>query len=112
MALRNHDIFLEKFVQEIKELIICVTLSIKVRAVCCDTPVMELFRNSKGYNYFFDYYDMVQGETYDRRIVFLDLFAPQRSKENFRNQISPQHHKGTTPMEILDINLVAVFPRD
>lgn len=43
---------------------------------------------------------------------FLDLFAPKRSNENFRNQVNAQHHKGTTPLQILDIDLVANFSLD
>lgn len=111
--------FLEKFVQEMKELqtrgllVSGVKLLIKVRAICCDAPARAFLKNTKGHNAFFGCDRcMVQGESYDRRIVFLDLFAPKRSNENFRNQINSQHHKGITPLQILDIDLVADFPLD
>jgi len=43
-------------------------------------------------------------------MTFKDLDAPRRTNESFRNKNDPSHHKATTPLLKLPINLVDDFP--
>lgn len=52
------------------------------------------------------------GESYNSRLVFLDLDAPLRSDESFLLRSQPRHHKGVSPLEGCGAGMVSMFPLD
>lgn len=54
----------------------------------------------------------VWGTRANNRTVYLDLNAPLRTDESFRNQEQPYHHKGVSPLLRLKTGLVSQFRLD
>ena len=46
------------------------------------------------------------------RVTFPNMSAELRTDESFRQRLYPEHHRGVSPFEELDINMISVFPLD
>lgn len=55
---------------------------------------------------------LVQGEYVKKyhRMSFIDLDAPRRSNESFRNRLQSIHHKEKSPFEDIHIDMILSFP--
>lgn len=45
-------------------------------------------------------------------MTFVDLESPLRTDDNFLNRSNAAHHKGTSPLEALNIGFITQFPLD
>ncbi|KAL7296889.1 hypothetical protein TKK_0010279 [Trichogramma kaykai] len=82
-----------------------------VKSIICDSPAASYVLCIKQHNgYFACRKCMVEGD-YDSRMEFLED-AQLRTDTNFRNRLNEEHHKGLSPFETLDINMITFFPLD
>ncbi|KAK3917873.1 Muscle M-line assembly protein unc-89 [Frankliniella fusca] len=49
----------------------------------------------------------VDGDYIDNRMTFLDLDAPLRTDQSFRDKEQPQHHKGISPLEEVNTSMIS-----
>ncbi|KAK3927629.1 Cytochrome c heme lyase [Frankliniella fusca] len=49
----------------------------------------------------------VDGDYIDNRMTFLDLDAPLRTDQSFRDKEQPQHHKGISPLEEVNTAMIS-----
>lgn len=86
---------------------------IVLRNVICDTPARCLVTGTQLYN---GYYGCckceVKGIWPKNKMLFLEEDAPLRTNESFRQRRQPQHHKETSPLEKLPIDMIKSFPLD
>lgn len=112
--------FFSNFITEVKHLhenainFGPVTISIKCRSFCCDTPARSYIRAVLGHN---SYQGCdrcyVQGVFINKRMVFLDSNAQLRTDLDFRNQEAGNYHKDVSPLcELNDVDMVLSFPVD
>lgn len=110
--------FLKEFVNELKELMdngICINdgsvKKVLLRCFVCDAPAKALIKGTIQFNgrYGCDYCD-VQGQ-YHGSMSFLYV-GNNRTNESFRQRSNPEHHRSSTPLLELDIDMVKDFPID
>lgn len=89
------------------------TVSIQIRAFCCDTPARAFIKGIKGHN---GYYGCdkccAEGQYINRRMVFADLHADSRTDVSFQMQENKEHHRCISPLLELPIGMVTSFPID
>lgn len=85
---------------------------IKVNNFICDTPGRCLVTFSV-------YYNAINGcgrceivGKYEAKMKFLQGVAEFRTDRSFREKRKPSHHKGTSPLEELNIDMIKSFPLD
>jgi len=113
-------IFLADLVNELKSLqingiMMCdeISVDVTVKGFICDAPARAFIKCIKGHSGFYACERCTQKGTHlkeERKMVFLDVNSPSRTGLSFRNKTQPQHHKGTSPLIELDINLVSQVP--
>lgn len=111
--------FLFYFASELKQLIengLVVSnqkFSVVINAFICDAPALAFI---KRIIYFNGYHGctkcIVQGEYIGNRMVFNSISSDLRTDISFREQRQPAHHKGTSTLQSLPINMVDQFPVD
>lgn len=111
--------FFQKFVEELLHLktsgLVCNDKIVKVisRAFCCDTPARAFIKNTKAHNGYQGCDKcQVRGIYVNRKMLFEDLSASCRTDGNFRMRVDENHHKGSSPLELLEIGMVTSFPID
>lgn len=110
--------FLKPHVEELKDMMQSYVhngnaIQIKVRAYICDAPARAAVTGSKQHNARTGCYKCtVEGDFINNRMVFLQLNVPLRTNASFRSRDDDQHHRYTSPVEQLDIDMVNAFPLD
>lgn len=109
--------FLRPFVDELKVAIndgVHIngrTVGVTFKAIICDAPARTFVLCTKGHNAFSGCPKCtVYGESLSNRTVFLDAAAPCRTDESFRGQFDDDHHKRTTILTELLIDMVMSSP--
>ncbi|KMQ85236.1 hypothetical protein RF55_16325 [Lasius niger] len=89
------------------------TYLFSIRHYIFDAPARSLIKCSKGHcGYASCEKCIVWGTRVNNRTVFLDLNAPLRTDESFRNQEQPYHHRGVSPLLRIKAGLVSQFRLD
>lgn len=111
--------FLEEFVNELKELMengIIIddkqgVIPVSLRCFICDAPARALIKATVQYNgrYGCDFCD-VQGISVGR-MIFKNKGNP-RTDSSFREKRNPGHHKGSTPLLRLPMDMIKQMPVD
>ena len=79
----------------------------------CDALAHAFLKNIKGHTgYSACEKCSVFGANINSRVVFLELDAPLRTNETFRAMTDAEHHKGTSPLLLLPIDVISTFPID
>ncbi|XP_064472847.1 uncharacterized protein LOC135387672 [Ornithodoros turicata] len=113
--------FLRHFVCEVKQLMesgLCLhgkMLKVAIGCFICDLPARAFIKCITGHT---GYYACERCElrghhskTHKKRL-YMDASAAKRSWVSFRNQVQREHHKGTSPLVELDIDLIKCVPYD
>ncbi|XP_029172836.1 uncharacterized protein LOC114941846 [Nylanderia fulva] len=108
--------FLQDFVTEVDNLIsngyvrYGKTFIFLIRHYILDAPARELIKCCIGHNGYASCEKCtVWGERLDYRQTYIDLHAPLRTDESFKNQMQPRHHKGVSPLLQLNTKMVSQF---
>ena len=111
--------YLCAFISELQEL--CETgifynglkYEIIISSFVCDAPARAFLKNIKGHTgYSAREKCSVFGANINSRVVFLELDAPLRTNETFRAMTDAEHHKETSPLLLLPIDVISTFPID
>ena len=109
--------YLEEFVQELKHLMSTniesesAQLKIKKVTFVCDAPARSFVTCTKGHTgYSCCLKCNIVGQQFKNRVIFTALNCPLRTNESFRRQLDEDHHKSTSIIEELDIDIPASFP--
>lgn len=79
----------------------------EVGHVVCDSPAKSYLLNVKSFNAYYGCTSCTQEGTYiNNRMAFLDVESPLRTDESFRSKTQEEYHKGSSPLELLPINLI------
>ena len=110
--------FLQEFVEELKSLMDKgihisdgATIPVIVRCFVCDAPARALVKGTVQYNgkYGCDFCE-VCGQ-FDGRMMFLYV-GNKRTDKRFREEVNPEHHKVSSPLLQLEIDMILQFPID
>lgn len=108
--------FLQDFVNEAKNLIDNGyvrnqrTYDFFIRHYILDAPARELIKCCIGHNAYASCEKCtVWGERSDNRQTYVDLDAPLRTNESFKNQTQSHHHKGVSPLLRLNTQMISQF---
>lgn len=92
----------------------CNGLAIPVNVTCyvCDAPARAYIAQIKSHTGYFGCGKCtVEGEYFNRRVVFDDLNAPRRTDESFLRMEDEDHHVGNSPLlNIPETKMVTQFP--
>ncbi|XP_025268961.1 uncharacterized protein LOC112639390 [Camponotus floridanus] len=108
--------FLQDFVNEAKNLINNGyvrnqrTYDFFIRHYILDAPARELIKCCIGHNAYASCEKCtVWEERSDNRQTYVDLDAPLRTNESFKNQTQSHHHKGVSPLLRLNTQMISQF---
>lgn len=111
------DEFLEEFILEYKNLNSTGfeynqrQFTVTIRAVICDSPARAFVTHTKGHNGYYGCGKCVQeGDYANHRMRFLEIEAPLRSDDSFRNRLNEEHHLGQSIFEETEVGMVSQFP--
>jgi hypothetical protein len=108
--------YLRRFLDELLEILPngIGDLVVRIHTFCCDTPARHFLLNVKSHGSYFGCEKCIQkGKTIDNRRVFIETNAQSRTDSSFRNKSQPEHHKGPSPLEVIqDIDMIATLPGD
>lgn len=110
--------FIRPHIIELKELLAHFSfngkiIKIKVRAYICDAPAKALLSGIKGHTGYFGCSKCCQeGIFINSRMTFPELSASPRTNNSFREKHDENHHKFTSILEELDIDMVKQIPLD
>ena len=110
-----HDFVKEYLAIQNKQHITVGEANVKIWLWCiiCDSPARAFVKNVKPHN---AYHGCCQCETRGRweahRMTFPNLKARNRTNNSFRTKRDTVHHKGSTPLEDINIDLVGQIPPD
>ncbi|XP_043480494.1 uncharacterized protein LOC122510127 isoform X1 [Leptopilina heterotoma] len=119
------DDYLEEFVIDLDNIlengVIVGNKHFKVQVHCfvCDTPARSFLKDVKGHGAYYACERctvrgknvVLLGET-KGRVVYPSIKKEKRTDESFRSRKQEKHHKGTTPLINLALNLVTIFVLD
>lgn len=79
----------------------------EVGHVVGDSPAKSFLFNVKSFNVYYGCNSCTQKGSYiNNRMPFLEIESPLRTDESFRSKTHEEYHKGSSPLELLSINLV------
>jgi len=80
----------------------------EVSQIVCDAPAKSFVLNVKNFNAYHGCNScVVEGTFLNNRMAFLDINAPLRTNETFRNKCDEFYHKDSSPLEELPINITS-----
>lgn len=107
--------FLNSIITEIKEItsnglvINSKMLKFEISLVICDAPAKSFILNVKNHNAYHGCNSChVEGTYLNHPMSFLDMDAPLRTDQSFRNKLDEYYHKDYSPLEDLPINITSV----
>lgn len=109
--------FLKDFVAEVKALerhgysYHGVVIKFKVKGFICDAPARAFITCTKYHSGFSSCSKCTQtGERYENRVVFSSKVVTKRSQQSFLQQNDEDHHRGTTILTEINVDLVNDVP--
>ncbi|KAF0751213.1 Uncharacterized protein FWK35_00016042 [Aphis craccivora] len=85
-----------------------ILLKFEISQIVCDAPAKSFVLNVKNFNAYHGCNSCtVEGTFIKNRMAFLELNAPLRSNETFRNKLDEYYHKDVSPLEELPINITS-----
>ena len=112
------DVYLTPFINEYKQLqeegifIDGIRYNVTLRCIVCDSPARSYVKCTKQFNGYFSCDKCIDEGEYRDRMVFLSESASLRTDDTFRRRTNEEHHIGTSPFELLSIDMVKQFPLD
>ncbi|CAI6369321.1 unnamed protein product [Macrosiphum euphorbiae] len=110
----SHE-FLQYFTSEMKMILtngICIKnklITFEISQVVCDAPAKSFILNVKGHNAYHGCNSCIVEGTYidNKRMAYLDLNAPLRSNQSFRDKQDSFYHKDSSPLEEFPIDITS-----
>nr|CAI5858150.1 unnamed protein product [Callosobruchus analis] len=90
------------------------TYLLKLNCIISDAPAKAFILNVKNHTGYFGCCKCIcEGDYYvERRVVFLSDNSAPGTNDSFRNRTQPEHHRGPTILETLDIDIIKQVPLD
>ena len=110
--------FLEEFVDDLNTVLrngVVVhnkNLTIKLRAIICDSPARAMVKNVKLCTGYFGCNHCTQKGLWLKKVTYPEVDVTMRTDTSFRNHEQIDHHHGNTPLSRLPIDMVLDFPLD
>lgn len=112
--------FLSYFINEYKTIetngflhINDIMYTLKLRCILCDAPARAMITFTKYHNAYFGCSKCICEGTYlENKVVFLSVTSLLRTNESFRSRLNPQHHRGRSILEDLEIDMINQIPLD
>ncbi|CAN7938331.1 unnamed protein product, partial [Ixodes hexagonus] len=115
----NSNTSLQAFVDDLNDLlehgvlISGTQLEVRLGALICDAPAKAYVLSIVHHNGYFSCTKCTaEGEALNRRQCFPEMNAELRTNESFRTRKQEEHHRGTTLLETLPIDLIRQVPLD
>lgn len=114
----SFNCFMAEFVEELNMLVkkgVYINnkkINIVIDGFIMDAPASANMMHVSPYNAYNGCRKCETEGKYNGKVVFPELNSPLRSDKSFREKSCPEHHKGTTLLETLPIDMVACFPND
>lgn len=115
---KNFTEYLNPLVEELQSLLnnynyASKVIKFKIGIVIGDAPARASILGIKSHTGYFGCSKcIVEGEYINHRMCYLSCNAAIRSNKSFRNKTDENHHIYTSPMEVLDIDMIKQFPLD
>lgn len=113
----NQNEFLTDFVAEVKQLQTSgfdyqgQKIGFEIKGFICDSPARAFITCTKYHAGYSSCGKCTQvGERYQNRTVFSSKLASKRTGDSFSNQVDEDHHRGTTILSELKLDLVQKVP--
>lgn len=113
------SLFLEDFISDISELLKNgvvynnITYLVRIHSFICDAPARAYIKCTKVHTGYAACDKCTEyGNYVNRRVVFKNSSANKRTDESFVLQLDEEHHTGISPLLVLNIGLVSLFPID
>ncbi|CAI6343825.1 unnamed protein product [Macrosiphum euphorbiae] len=79
----------------------------EVGHIVCDSPAKSFLLNVKAFNAYFGCTSCTQEGSYiNNRMAFLEIESPLRTDISFRSKTQEEYHKGSSPLELLPIDMI------
>lgn len=105
--------FLNPFLSDILTLLNCGLnvngniYQFEVGHVVCDSPAKSFLLNVKSFNAYFGCTACTQEGSYiNNRMAFLEIESLLRTDKSFRSKSQEEYHKGSSPLELLPIDMM------
>ncbi|XP_050060044.1 uncharacterized protein LOC126551233 [Aphis gossypii] len=84
-------------------------MKFEISQVVCDAPAKSFILNVKGHNAYHGCNSCIVEGTYidNKRMAYLDLNAPLRSNQSFRDKQDSFYHKDSSPLEEFPIDIIS-----
>lgn len=110
----SHE-YLNPFICEMKKILsdgLCINnkiLSFEITQVVCDAPAKSFILNVKGHNAYHGCNSCTVEGTYidNKRMAYLDLNAPLRTNQSFREKQDEFYHKDSSPLEEFSFDIIS-----
>lgn len=109
----NHFITEFKYLQENGFNICNKIVKLKASKLLCNAPAKSFVLCTKGHTGFYSCTKCTQaGSFINNRLALLETNAELRTDESFKTKLDDEFHRGTSPLENINIGLVSQVPLD
>ena len=114
----NADEYFTAFISEIQEILgegieCCgVMFSIKISCFVCDAPARAFIKNITHHSGYSSCERCTSKGCWAGKIIHTDLYATLRTNSSFCSMEDEQHHKDSSPLASLDVDMIKSFPLD
>lgn len=100
--------FLLDFINELKVL----NKRVNIKNFVCDSPARAFLKCIKSHSGYSSCDKCTIKGKYDGHVYFDETNCTQRTDDTFRSQSDGEHHKGTSPLTELSVDMITTFPYD
>jgi hypothetical protein len=87
-------------------------LKVELESILCDAPAKAFVKCIKLYSGYYGCDSCSQKGVYNGRMTYPENNSPLRTNISFRQRYNDEHHLGTSPFEVLEIDMIKCFPHD
>ncbi|KAJ8290145.1 hypothetical protein GJAV_G00009230 [Gymnothorax javanicus] len=88
------------------------TVTFNILCIVCDAPAKAFIKNVKLCSGYYGCDRCVQRGEWHEKVTYQETEFVARTDESFRQQRQSEHHRGSTPLLNLPINMIRSFPVD
>jgi len=82
-------------------------MKLEISNIICDAPAKRFLLNVKSHNAYFGCTSCIEEGTYvNHKVIFPGIDSTLRTDYSFRNRLNEDYHKGSSPLELLPIDIV------
>ena len=110
--------YLTQFVSELKEIVaeglVCCNVKFAFNISCfiCDAPARAFLKNTIQHTGYSSCERCTSKGCWAGKVIHTDLQATLRTDSSFRSMDDARHHKGPSPLAVLEMDMIKSFPLD